>query len=110
MREALLGTRRRLLAGDITTGVDQGVHGGMAFDGQLTIVVFINTCTVYIIVLPKKYTGMVVSVNDALKAVSHTMQIMLLHLSIHLVFCSYCRIQHLQFMIGTNYLCHQLKQ
>lgn len=38
MREALLSTIKRLADGDITTGIDQGVHGGMAFDGQLMIV------------------------------------------------------------------------
>jgi len=42
VREALLSTMKRLSNGDITTGIDQGVHGGMAFDGQLIIVVIIN--------------------------------------------------------------------
>ena len=41
MREALLSTSKRLAEGHITTGIDQGIHGGMAFDGQLiTIMLF----------------------------------------------------------------------
>ena len=34
MREALLSASKRLSEGHITTGIDQGVHGGMAFDGR----------------------------------------------------------------------------
>ena len=34
VREALNSSLKRLEAGQITTGIDQGVDGGMAFDGE----------------------------------------------------------------------------
>lgn len=74
MREALVSTSKNLAAGQITTGVDQGLHGGMAFDGKLTVEAYYYTCipcSHFITVLPKKGTGVVISVNDALKAVGH---------------------------------------
>ena len=46
MREALCSTSKRLAEGHITTGIDQGIHGGMAFDGQLRTIVGFNKHTV----------------------------------------------------------------
>ena len=70
MREALLSTSKRLTEGHITTGIDQGIHGGMAFDGQSIAMMLFTVHTQPSTVLPKKHVGMVISVNDALKTVS----------------------------------------
>ena len=37
MREALNSSLKGLEAGQITTGIDQGSDGGMAFDGECVV-------------------------------------------------------------------------